>query len=116
MLRCFSCLRLGEKKECVQSDLFLFLFFLHCATPRFCWCPLPGIEQRFGEEAKQSAVVSLGLRAAALHQRAHDSAHQDAVDRLGGGAEQAAVHLQEICGTRHVKKKTAQSSSNTGMW
>lgn len=105
MLRCFSCLRLGGKKEYVQSDLFLFLFFLHCATPRFCWCPLPGIEQRFGEEAKQSAVVSLGLRATALHQRAHDSAHQDTVDRLGGGAEQAAVHLQEICGTRHVKKK-----------
>lgn len=96
---------IGKKKEYVQSDFFLFLFFLHGATPCFCRCPLPGIEQRFGEEAKQSAVVSLCLHAAALHQRAHDSAHQDAVDGLGGGAKQVAVHLQEICGTRHVNKK-----------
>lgn len=82
----------------------LLFYFTRRCTP-FCRYPLPGIEQRFREEAEQSAVVSLSLCAAALHQRANDSAHQDAVDRLGRRAEQAAVHLQEICGT-HKKKKT----------
>lgn len=48
--------------------------------------------------------MTLSLRAVALHQRAHDSANQDAINRLGRGAEQVAVDLQEICGTHRVKK------------
>lgn len=82
-------------------------FVLFHMLPHFCQCPLPGIEEGFGEEAEQGAVVSLGLRAVALHQRAHDSAHQDTVDRLGRGAEQVAVDFQEICGTQRVNKTGA---------
>lgn len=69
--------------------------------PHFYQCPLPGIRQGFGEEDEHGAVVSVDLRAVALHQHAQDSANQDTIDRLGRGAEQIAVDFQEFCGIKH---------------
>ena len=57
---------------------------------------LPDIEQCFGEEAEEHAVEAVCLHATALHHRVDDPAHQNTVDRLGGGAvEQATVQVQE---------------------
>lgn len=42
----------------------------------------PG-QQDLGEESEECVVESFGLRAAAVHQRADDSAHQNKVHRLG---------------------------------
>lgn len=43
---------------------------------------LPG-HQDLGEESEECVVESFGLRAAAVHQRVDDSAHQNKVHRLG---------------------------------
>lgn len=48
-------------------------------------------QQRFGEKSEERVVEALGLRAAAVHQRVDDSAHQDTVYRLGRRQEQATV-------------------------
>lgn len=56
----------------------------------------PRVQQRFGEEPEQSTGVSVRLRAAALHDRPDDSAHENTVDGLRRRVEQLTVQIQQI--------------------